>query len=78
MIMCKVYTDIGGINDFPAVREILQALKLVVYRHVQADKPLVSVSVSVRTYGKRMVRNYLYCIFFDKMISSTTMLQIHV
>ena len=33
-MMCKVYTDVGGI-----VRKIIHSLKLVDYLHVQADKP---------------------------------------
>ena len=41
--MCKIYTDVGGINSytmvFPPVREIIHSLKLVDYLHVQADNP---------------------------------------
>ena len=40
--MCKIYTDIGGINKYimvcSHVREIIHSPKLVGYLHVQADK----------------------------------------
>ena len=43
LIMCKVYTDVGGIklvyHVCPPVRKIIHSLKLVDYLHVQADKP---------------------------------------
>ena len=41
--MCKVYTDVGGINWFnyvcPAVPKIIHSLKLANYLHAQEDKP---------------------------------------
>ena len=43
LVMCKVYTDVGGIeqlyHDCPHVRNIIHSLKLVDYLHVQADNP---------------------------------------
>ena len=42
-LMCKVYTDVGGIKKLchvcPPVRKIIHSLKLVDYLHVQADNP---------------------------------------
>ena len=42
-LMCKVYTDVGGIKQLyhvcPPVRKIIHSLKLVDYFHVQADNP---------------------------------------
>ena len=42
-MMCKVYTDVGGIKKLyhvcPPVRTIIHSLKLVDYLHVQADNP---------------------------------------
>ena len=42
LVMCKVYTDVGGINYLyyvcPPLRQIVH-LKLVDYLHVQADNP---------------------------------------
>ena len=42
-LMCKVYTDVGGIKSYtmgrPPVRKIIHSLKLVDYLHVQADNP---------------------------------------
>ena len=43
LVMCKVYTDVGGIKQLyhvcPPVRKIIHSLKLVEYLHVQADNP---------------------------------------
>ena len=43
LVMCKVYTDVGGIKKLyivcPPVRKIIHSLKLVDYLHVQADNP---------------------------------------
>ena len=43
LMMCKVYTDEGGIkllyHDCPPVRKIIHSLKLVDYLHAQADNP---------------------------------------
>ena len=43
LMMCKVYTDVGGIKKLypvcPHVRKIIHSLKLVDYLHVQADNP---------------------------------------
>ena len=43
LMMCKVYTDVGGIKYLyhvcPPVRKIIHSLKLVDYLHVQADNP---------------------------------------
>ena len=42
-LMCKVYTDVGGIKWLyhvcQLVRKIIHSLKLVGYLHVQADNP---------------------------------------
>ena len=42
-LMCKVFTDVGGIKQLyhvcPPVRKIIHSLKLVDYLHVQADNP---------------------------------------
>ena len=42
-MMCKVYTDVGGMkllcHVWPPVRKIIHSLKLVDYLHVQVDKP---------------------------------------
>ena len=41
LVLCKVYTDVGGIkklyHDCPSVRKIIHSLKLMDYLHVQAD-----------------------------------------
>ena len=42
LVMCKVYTDLGGISNThtmgcPPVRKIIHSLKLVDYLQVQAD-----------------------------------------
>ena len=43
LVLCKVYTDVGGIKKLyhvcPPVRKIIHSLKLVDYLHVQADNP---------------------------------------
>ena len=43
LVVCKVYTDVGGIKQLfhvcPPVRKIIHSLKLVDYLHVQADNP---------------------------------------
>ena len=43
LVMCRVYTDVGGIKYLyhvcPPVRKIIHSLKLVDYLHVQADNP---------------------------------------
>ena len=42
LVMCKVYTCIGGIKKYhvcPPERKIIHLLKLVDYPHVQADNP---------------------------------------
>ena len=43
LMMCKVYTDVGGIKQLyhicPPVCKIIHSLKLVDYLHVQADNP---------------------------------------
>ena len=43
LVMCKIYTDVGGIKLLhhvcPPVRKIIHSLKLVDYLHVQADNP---------------------------------------
>ena len=43
LVMCKVYTDVGGIKKLyhvcPPVRKIIHSLKLVDYLHVHADNP---------------------------------------
>ena len=42
-VMCKIYTDVGGIKQLyhvcPPVRKIIHSLRLVDYLHVQADNP---------------------------------------
>ena len=42
-MMCKVYTDVGGIKLLyyvcPPVRKIVHSLKLVDHLHVQVDNP---------------------------------------
>ena len=42
-MMCKVYTDVGGIKYLyhvcPHVRKIINSLKLEDYLHVQTDNP---------------------------------------
>ena len=42
-VMCKDYTDVGGIKELysvcPPVRKIIHSLKLVDYLHLQADNP---------------------------------------
>ena len=43
LLMCKIYTDVGGIKQLyhvcPPVRKIIHSLKLVNYLHIQADNP---------------------------------------
>ena len=43
LVMCMIYTDVGGIKGLyhvcPPVRKIIHSLKLVDYLHVQADNP---------------------------------------
>ena len=45
LVMCKVYTDVGGIKQlyhvYPPVHKIIHSLKLLDYLHVPADKPMV-------------------------------------
>ena len=49
LVMCEVYTDVGGILQLyhvcPPVRKIIHSLKLVVYLHVQADNPWYSYNL---------------------------------
>ena len=53
-MMCKVYTDVGGMNYLyhvcPPVRKITHSLKLVDYLHVQADKPWYNYCLSLGLY----------------------------
>ena len=50
LVMCKVYTDVGGIKYLyhvcPPVRKIIHSLKLVDYLHVQADNPWYNYNIS--------------------------------
>ena len=42
LVMCKVYTCVGGIKSYhvcPHVRKIIHSLKLVDYLDIQADNP---------------------------------------
>ena len=43
LVMCNVYTDVGGMKWLyhvcPPVRKIIHSLKLADYLHVQADNP---------------------------------------
>ena len=47
-MMCKVYTDVGGIKQLyhvcPPVRKIIHSLKLADYLHVQADKHGITIT----------------------------------
>ena len=49
-VMCKVYTDVGGITILyhvcPPVHKIIHSLKLVDYLHVQADNPWYNYYIS--------------------------------
>ena len=51
LVMCKVFTDVGGIKYIyhvcPPVRKIIHSLKLVDYLHVQADNPWYNPSCSL-------------------------------
>ena len=56
LMMCKVFTDVGGKNSYtmgcPPGRKIIHSLKLVDYLHVQADNPwykyyLINFNISV-------------------------------
>ena len=53
LMMCKVYTDVGGIKQLyhvcPPVRKIIHSLKLVDYLHVQADSPWYNYYITL--YG---------------------------
>ena len=53
LVVCKVYTDEGGIKELyhvcPPVRKIIHSLKLVDYLHVQADNPWYNYYLSVFT-----------------------------
>ena len=59
LVMCKVYTDVGGINYLylvcPPVRKIIHSLKRIDYLHVQADNPwynyyLLYSNISLQEY----------------------------
>ena len=63
-VMCKVYTDVGGIkllyHDCPPVHKIIHSLKLVNYLHIQADTQWynyyfyrVTVFIPLRQFGSR-------------------------
>ena len=47
LMMCKVYTDVGGIKYLyhvcPPVRKIIHSLKLMDYLNVQADNPWYNI-----------------------------------
>ena len=51
LVMCKVYTDVGGLKWLyhvcPPVRKIIHSLKLVDYLHVQADDPWYNYYITV-------------------------------
>ena len=53
LMVCKVYTDIGGIKQLyhvcPPVRKIIHSLKLVDYLHVQADNPWYNYYIAPQT-----------------------------
>ena len=51
LMMCKVYTDVGGIKQLyhvcPPVHKIIHLLKLVDYLHVQVDNPWYNYYISI-------------------------------
>ena len=53
LMMCKVYTDAGGIKQLyhvcPPERKIIHSLKLMDYLHVQADNPWYNYYMSTYT-----------------------------
>ena len=58
-MMCKVYTNVGGIKYLyhvcPPVRKIIHSLKLVDYLHVQADNPWYNYYVYWFKYDKHFI-----------------------
>ena len=65
-MMCKVYTDVGGIkylnNAYPfiRVRKIINSLKLVDYLHVQADNPWDNYYIE-QLIGKIFILSLIKC-----------------
>ena len=70
LVMCKVYTDVGGIKELyhvcPHVRKIIQSLKLVDYLHVHADNPWYNYYVMFRA----MVRQHSNMVVFHFPLTS--------
>ena len=53
LVMCKVYTDVGGIILYhvcPPERKIIHSLKLVDYLHVQVDNPWYNLSTHMAVF----------------------------
>ena len=67
LVMCKVYTDVGGIkyiyHVFPSVRKIIHLLQLVDYLHLQADNPWYNYIVHLTIYCK-------FVCLFDRLVGS--------
>ena len=67
LVMCKVYTDVGGIKQLyhvcPPVRKIIHSLKLVDYLNVQADNPWYNYYLS-RIY----IFRYAYVCFIRQLL----------
>ena len=62
-LMCKVYTDVGGIEYLyhvcPTVRKIIHSLKLVDYLHEQTDNPWYNYYLS--SYCKWFYVSFFWC-----------------
>ena len=62
LVMCKIYTDVGGISYLnhvcQPVREIIHLLKLVDYLHITEDKTWYNSLLHVITMQVYVFENY--------------------
>ena len=73
LVMCKVYTDMGGIKWLyhvcPPVRKIIHSLKLVDYLHVQADNPWYNYYIIYHVIFQRPFRNVQVQIMYKQHVN---------
>ena len=90
LMMCKVYTNVGGIKYLyhvcPPVRKIIHSLKLVDYLHVHADNPwynyYVISMVNCGEFLQHTLSNYMQCfheyILSKECVSNTALAALHL
>ena len=63
-MMCKVYTDVGGIKKlyhvYLPVCKIIHSLKLVDYLHVQADRTAHGITITFELLQSKFMKLFCY------------------